>query len=345
MRFRPAVATREGATCPPCPAPRARAAFKTFTPHLIAALCAAAAVDARACSSCGCSVGTEWSDAGYTTSTGLKLDLRYDFVDQNQLRRGRSPVDTGGLSTEAIDNEIQTGTLTNYYTLGADYAFSRDWGVNLQAPYFVRLHQTIAEGDDPEQTTSNYRGIGDVRIVARYQGLFEDHSLGLQFGLKLPTGAIHQRFNGGPEAGEIVDRGLQPGSGTTDLILGVYDYAALSRDWDRFEQLQYRQPLNSREDFRPSPQLTLSLGLRYLGWTRFIPQLQLNAKWEGREIGAQGDYPNSGSRVIYASPGATLQLVKALSAYGFVQLPVYQDYTGYQLAPRYTVSAGLRYAF
>lgn len=297
-----------------------------------------------ACSSCGCTVGTEWADQGYSTATGLRLDLRYDYVDQNELRQGYHVVPKASYVPQDPDQEIQQGTLTRFYTLGADYAISRNWGVNVQLPYLDREHQTIGAAGE-EQSDSHFSDVGDLRILARYQGLFEDRTLGLQFGLKLPTGAYHNAFSSGPEAGGEVDRGLQPGSGTTDLLLGVYHYTAMSRDWDRFEQLLLKQPLDSREQFRPSTQVTASFGLRYVAHPAVVPQVQLNLKWEGRETGAQGDYANSGSRTAYVSPGLTLRLLKPLHAYGFVQLPVYQYYTGLQLAPHFTATAGLSYAF
>ena len=37
-------------------------------------------------------------------------------------------------------------------------------------------------------------------------------------------------------------------------------------------------------------------------------------------------------------------LSKNLKAIGFVQVPLRQNLNGFQLAPRYTVSVGLRYA-
>ena len=155
------------------------------------ALAAGAPSLAQACSSCGCSVGTDWSDIGLASATGLRLDLRYDFVYQNQLRKGRSPTSPDPLNPPGDVGEIQQGTLTNFYTVTADYAFGRNWGLNLQLPYLIRLHQTLPL-DDSNSTqidTSDYRGIGDLRIVGRYQGFFSDHSLGVQFGLKLPTGS------------------------------------------------------------------------------------------------------------------------------------------------------------
>ncbi|MDR3418028.1 MAG: hypothetical protein P4L83_17785 [Nevskia sp.] len=310
----------------------------------IGAAVAACPPGALACSACGCTLGTEWAGQGYSTAAGLRLDLRYDYVDQNQLRLGSHVVDKTRYLPDDPAQEIQQGTLTRFYTVGADYSINRDWGINLQLPYLDREHETIDTAGDPVSTSHLY-AIGDLRLLARYQGIFEDRTLGVQFGLKLPTGPARSDFTSGPEAGLQVDRGLQPGSGTTDLLLGVYHYAAISRDWDRFEQLQFKQALDSSGGFRPSTQLTANLGVRYVASLVLMPQLQLNLRWEGHEIGPNGDYFNSGDRAVFVSPGATLRLLRTLHAYGFVQVPAYQYYKGLELAPRFSVSAGLSYAF
>lgn len=314
--------------------------------RLAALLFAVASLPAHACSSCGCTLGTEWADQGYSTARGLAFDLRYDFVDQNQLRRGPNAVDRSTLQVPN-DDEIQNRTLTRFVTFGADYAINRDWGVNLQLPILSRYHDTLAPGDT-ELSRSRTDGIGDLRIVGRYQGFFEDRSTGVQFGLKLPTGQTHAHFEPRPDSGEepeLLDRGLQNGSGTLDAIVGAYHYGALSRTFDHFEQVQLKVPLDSDEHFRPSTQITGNLGLRWLARSWLIPQAQLNLKWENREQGAEADIENSGSTAVYVSPGVTVKPAKRLSAFGFVQIPVYQYYSGYQLAPRYLLSVGLRYAW
>lgn len=49
--------------------------------------------------------------------------------------------------------------------------------------------------------------------------------------------------------------------------------------------------------------------------------------------------------LLYVSPGLSGALGRSLNAYGFVQLPVYQHYIGYQLAPHYLAAVGLNYGF
>jgi hypothetical protein len=329
--------------------PRTAARSATFTCSLIstAVLALLNSSPSYACSACGCAMSTDWTGPDWNgvpaSMQGVKVDFRYDFVNQNELRSGTEKIDPSAIELPS-DEEIQQSTLTRYYTLGLDYSINPSWGLNIQLPWLSRDHGAIAE-DTADVTSSHTGGLGDVRVLGRYTGLRADGSIGLQFGLKLPTGTIHHNFSDGPAAGEVLDRGLQNGTGTTDLLLGAYYLGSFASRWQHAEQIQLKQALNSMEAFRPSTQGSLNLSLRYRATDWLMPQLQVNAKVEGRELGEQGDYENSGSRALYLSPGATVSAGAHVSGYGFVQLPVYQDYTGKQLAPPYIVTVGLSYRY
>lgn len=305
-------------------------------------LCAAVPA-AQACTSCGCTFNAQWADGRISASPGLRLGLRYDFIDQNHLYNGSERVEVGAIAFPT-DREIQQGTLTRYYTLSADYGFASHWAVSLQLPWLDREHQTIDEGET-ETATSHTRGFGDLRASLIRHDLLGTPGLSLQFGLKLPTGRSDAVFDSGPLRGEIIDRGLQAGSGTTDVVLGLSYAGVLYGRLDGFAQAQLRQPLDRADGFRPSTEGDLNLGLRWRANRRLTPQLQLNAKIEGRETGAEADYDNSGSTVLFLSPGATFSVDGDLALYGFVQLPVYEHYSGDQLAPDYLLSTGISYRF
>ncbi len=300
-------------------------------------------VSALACSSCGCTLSSDWDSQGYAVASGFRLDLRYDFLDQSQLRSGTGSVRRADFSPPQ-DREIEQGTLNRYTTLGVDYSPDAAWGVNLQLPWIDRSHQTIAAGDTAVSSSFS-RGIGDARVIARYQGFTPQHDVGIQFGLKLPTGRHDDVFASGPQAGEALDRGLQPGSGTTDLLLGAYKFGAINQDFDWFAQGMLQIALNSRDDYRTGASLNANAGLRYMVNPGFTPQLQINARVVRRDSGAQADVENSGGSLIDLSPGITARINDRLHAYGFMQVPVYQRVNGFQLAPRWTTSIGLRYAF
>jgi len=310
---------------------------------LAAALAAIGATPAAlACSSCGCTLSSDWSSQGIAPSgEGFRFDFRFDYFNQDQLRSGTKSVNRNSLEVPN-EQEIQQTTINRNYALGLDYSPNVDWGVNIQFPYYNRYHTTIAEGDT-EISTSHTESFGDVRLVGRYLGFTEDKSIGVQLGVKLATGSFNNNFIAGPQEGEPLDRGLQPGTGTTDLLVGAFSFGALSRNWDYFAQGMLQQPLNSRDGFRPGTGFNANAGFRYVGIDHVIPSIQVNARIEGRESGTNADVENSGATLIYLSPGVNFQIADMLHGYVFAQVPIYQRVNGLQLEPRYTVTLGVYY--
>lgn len=296
---------------------------------------------ADACSTCGCSLNSDWSSQGYATSSGFHLSVREDYFDQSNLVAGQDHVSQSSF-TFPTENEVQQKTVNHTTLLGLDYSFSRYWGITAQLPYTDRLHETIAAGDTTI-STSDKRGAGDLRLLARYQGFSDDASIGLQFGLKFPTGTFKQDFASGPQAGQLLDRGLQLGTGTTDALIGIYKYGYLSESVGYFTQAMAQVALDARDQFRPANSLNLNFGVRYLDAGSFTPQLQINVHSERRESGAQADVFNSGATIAYISPGLSVKVTRRLDVFAFIQVPIYQRVNGLQLEPRQLWSAGAQY--
>ena len=295
-----------------------------------------------ACSSCGCFLNSDWASQGFTVGSGLRFDVRYDYFNQDQLRSGTRSFNRDGV-VFPVEREIQQSTINRNLNLALDYSPNQQWGVNVLLPVFDRPHATIAEGDDAV-SRSHSRSVGDVRVLGRYQGAGDDASGGLQFGVKLPTGRINDVFSDGPQAGSTVDRGLQPGTGTTDALIGLYRFGALGENTSYFANILAQLPLNSRDRFRPGPGITASVGVRTQTANGIEPQLQINVRTERRESGVNADVDNSGATLVNLSPGVTMPLSKQTLAYAFVQLPVYQRVNGLQIEPRFTISIGLRWS-
>lgn len=309
----------------------------------LASLFLAAPPMLQACGACGCTLNSDWASQGYAATTGFRFDLRYDYFNQDQLRSGTKAVDRG---TFALPNdmEIQEKTLNRNLTLTLDYSPTADWGVSVLVPSYNRFHSTFGEGDT-DLTKSHGRGLGDVRVLGRYQGFREDRAFGIQFGVKLPTGSIHQVFDEGVQAGAPLDRGLQRGSGTTDLLVGAYGFGQLAPKWGCFGQVLIQKPLREKEGFKPGDGINASAGVRYTGFARFTPQLQLNLRAEGREVGVNADGANSGATLTYLSPGVTFQAFQGVQIYAFYQIPLIQRVTGLQLEPRSSLSLGMHWHF
>ncbi len=314
--------------------------------------------DAVACASCGCTLSSDWQNLQFSSSPGLKMDLRWDYLNQDQLRHGTgtiSPSAASQIMNNGSPQEIEKYTRNNYLTLGIDYSKSPDWGVNVQVPYIFRSHSTLGTASDGfiagpgggqyESSTSN---LGDIRIIGRYQGFIPQCNVGLLFGFKLPTGSHTETgVSTDPTApGPVpIDRGLQPGTGTTDVIFGAYYTDSINFNWSYFAQALFQRALYASDQYMPGESLNLNLGVRYSGISAFEPQLQFNFRHVLRDTGANADIFSTGGTLLYVSPGVVVPASHNFSVYGFVQLPVYQDVRGVQLAPRLTTSLGVRYSF
>ena len=313
---------------------------------------------AHACASCGCTLSSDWENLNFASHGGLKLDLRYDDLDQNDLRYGRhriSPQAASQLTTPDGDAyEIEKYTHNQYLTAAVDYSNGGNWGVNVSVPWIKRSHETLGEGSDgvspgDEAYVSDNSQLGDIRVVGRYSGFTTTHNVGLLFGLKLPTGKTNLTGiltdPADPGGAADIDPGLQPGSGTTDAILGAYYAGALSKDWEFYAQGLYQRAFDDHDGYRPGDGYNLNLGIKYVGNRHVVPQIQLNARYVQHDTGPRADTVATGGTLVYLTPGLSVPVTSRVSLYGFVQVPVYQDVRGVQLTPKTTVSVGARFSF
>ena len=329
---------------------------------------------AFACATCGCCLDTDAAN-GYGTGEGWRIDLQYNYINQDQLRHGGNSTNTStvastnGTTTNANGSqEVEKDTLNRYVTLGVTYKPSLDWGIAVQTPYIVRGHQTYGnvgtnELDNDNLSGVHYAALGDIRVIGTYQGVLENRSLGLEFGVKLPTGRFGgtntdtgatvghpYNFGYGPNAGSSVDTSLQPGNGSTDVILGAFYFQPISQDFDAFVngrfQMSVLQELDSvNQNYRPGNAETFTFGVRYENTPLIIPQLQVNITHKSADQGALADTADTAGTVAYISPGVTVHVVDGVNIFAFVQVPVASYLDGYQLFPHWTGNAGVSYAF
>lgn len=320
---------------------------------------------AWSCATCGCTVNSD-AAMGYSAATGWRVNLEYTYIDQSELRSG-----TGSASAAAVvDNpsnpslgggEIEKQTINHYATLGVSFRPNSEWNLNLLVPYVLRDHTTYgtqlqpytpAETMADQVSGAHVSNLGDVKLIANYQGFLPTRNLGVQLGVKAPTGQFGTavNFNSGPNAGTPLDASLQAGTGSTDVILGTYFYKPVSQNFDAFATAQFESALahsmtRPGNDYRPGNTLTMSAGLRYMADPRWMPQLQLNLSRKNADQGALADTTDTAGTVAYLSPGLTAHVTGALYAYSVLQVPVYSNLSGYQLFPHWTGTMGVSYAF
>ncbi|MBV8062572.1 MAG: hypothetical protein JOY51_03205, partial [Nevskia sp.] len=209
----------------------------------------------QACATCGCSLSSD-AALGYFTGGGWRLSLEYDFIDQDQLRYRYAPIPPSQVATindQGGSQEVEHGTINRYLTAGISYAFNANWSLTTFLPYISRSHTTYGSAGSaelmPDQISgAHVTGLGDVKLIGTYQGFLPTHNLGVQFGVKLPTGRYGGQnldtgapvgraptyFSSGPNAGSALDTSLNPGTGSYDLIFGAYYFQPVSQNFDAF---------------------------------------------------------------------------------------------------------------
>ncbi len=295
--------------------------------------------------SCGgafCSLSTDWDIQGVASKPGVRLDIRAEFIDLDQLRSGTHKVAPAGEVGE--HDEVRTINRNLLTTL--DWNINADWGMTFKVPFISRAHNHIFNkddglgGTDPEVENWNFSGIGDVQALARYRFYNDEHAnAGVRFGLKLPTGSIHER-----NSEEEAERTLQPGSGSVDSLLGAY-YNHHDGNLGWFAQGMWQQMVSDRDNFKPGRKLSADVGISYNATPDLSLMLQLNLQHKSRDSGANAEPADSGSRTVSISPGLSYRITPAVQVYGFVQKPLYQNMNGAQLTPDWSAALGINTAF
>jgi hypothetical protein len=301
---------------------------------------------AASCGSAFCSVNTSWDAHGAWFEPGARFDLRYEYIRQDQPRTG-----TRDLAVGEIRHHHDEVLTVNRNLIGAlDYTFTPDWAVNVLLPMVDREHQHIHNhGGGQIEESWSFTEPGDARVLFRRRlGTWENqeaHTVGtggVNFGLKLPTG----KTDVANADGDLAERTLQPGTGTTDLLLGGYYSMDLpDKDWSWFVQGLAQLPVNTHDDYKPGNRITLDAGVRRALGDRVALMLQANYLFKGHDHGLQAEPEDSGGKFLFFSPGLSYAFNREFQAYGFVQLPLYQDVRGVQLVADYAVTVGFSVRF
>jgi hypothetical protein len=298
-----------------------------------------------ACGSAFCTVNTDWNVQGVYVEPGARAELRYEYLNQDQPRAGSKSVEVGEIP--AHHDEVSTLNQALFATF--DYNWASGWGVSAIIPVIKREHEHIHNHQGvPIPEEWDFTGLGDIRVAGRYQFKIgaadpaKAQTVGLLFGLKLPTGDTDVTNDDGDPA----ERSLQPGTGTTDPFAGAYYQIQLpARGLSFFAQGAYAAPLDSYHEYKPGDRLTVDLGMRYEATPHLALLLQFNGLWRGRDSGAQAEPEDSGGQYFFISPGLSVLVTPKVQLFALVQLPIYQYVNGVQLTASWGATAGVGVRF
>ncbi len=322
------------------PAARAAAALiSLLTPTVLAIvpLVGAGTAAALACA-CGCSVfDVGGLDTPQEADHGGRVFFEFWSGDQTENWVGNSK------ASPALNGDKEINT--QWYNVGFEYMFNRDWGVMVRVPTTDRTLTTETDAAFPGQIQSfDTRSIGDIEVTGIYTGFFPDMSTGLEVGLKLPTGTYNAPG---------LDRDTQIGSGSTDLMIGGFHRGMLTGDnaWQYFAQAMWRQPFLYQDaadpqgffdgnpgvvqTYHPGMQVDGAAGILYnnwynvLGFDKITPLGQVIVSHRNADSGTGADPYNSGFDRVMLSPGIEFTKVldeannRVLKTYFDIEIPVY----------------------
>jgi hypothetical protein len=258
------------------------------------------------------------------------FDLRYESIDRDRLRPATS---------DAVRARDEVRTRSRQIVATYSQAFANGWGHSIALPLVDRDHaHTHHATGTPVTSHTKVRGIGDVRAIGRYQwplgSLESPAAAGVLGGLKLATGR------------KLSDdeRDLDPGSGTTDLIVGGFYRQHLSfGTWQA--HAHYARPLSRRDGYRPGAVLAADLTAIRPLTDKLAASLQLTFVRQGRDRDATGSSVENGSRSIYLSPGLSYAWTPGMRIYGIYQHPLHQDFDSLQLTANRAVVIGVQTRF
>jgi hypothetical protein len=292
------------------------------------------------CGSAFCTVNTNWTAQSALVEAGSSFDLHYEYIDQAQPFAGGDKVAVGQIP----NHHDEVSTLNRNLVATYSRSFGDGWGVTLSAPVGERDHLHIHNHQgEPEPERWKFTDLGDVRAIGRYQFASVGDPLnpstsGVTFGLKLPTG----RTTVTNDDGEPAERSMQPGTGTTDLILGGYYHQKLTAsDASWFAQAQYQHALDSHAGYKPGSHFGADIGYRKGVGDKLGLLIQLNFVHKGKDSGSEAEPDDSGGNFLHLSPGVSYAISDNLQVYGFYQQALYRHVNGVQLTANHAFLVGL----
>ena len=129
---------------------------------------------ALALASCGAAFGTvnsNWTTQSAASETGSMLDLRYEYIDQDQNYAGTSRV----AFAQFARHHSERATRNRNLVVAWSHNFDSGFGLTVTAPLLDREHAHVHNhrGAQIDQYW-NFRQLGDVRVLGRYQLLYAD---------------------------------------------------------------------------------------------------------------------------------------------------------------------------
>jgi hypothetical protein len=307
---------------------------------------------AATCGSANCflitGVGNQVVEPGETV-----VDLSYRYIPQNVKLNGTEHTSSVVVpkinfedGTIDLNHHQELSTINMLAQLDVTYGLTPSLTLAVAIPFMNERHHEHYDDYDTSPTfvnTDGTSGMGDVSASLRYAALTTArHLLAVGAGIKLPTGEYKLR----DKEGAVGEPTLMPGSGSVDYLLSVmYQYIVVPGSATAFASLAPRINTENDLNYRIGHSLVANAGMAWNATDRVTLSGQVNARHAWADAFLGHAVPDTGSTMVFVTPGVRLATGKASSLYTFVQLPVFEEVRGYNLAPRYGLQLGVTHAF
>jgi hypothetical protein len=320
--------------------------MKAVSLLLFLLLTLAAVPPARACSMCRC---------GDATFNALGTDVYVDGKVRVAFDWERFDKDQGAA-------DAQESMLENRFTTALSYTFSDRVTAVARIPYSSRVQRSPGEeaaaatlaatssSSSPSsgRVRSTTSDLSDPELYALVRlwsssfagGLGRRAWVSLIGGVKTDWGRNDLR-----QGGVRLDEHLQAGTGSRDFFGGFSSVYLLTHTSSLFGSVQYRRTGTNDFGYRYGDIKMASAGYEQKLTEKLDGVVTLDYRDAGRDLaGAAGFDPDTGGRILYASPRLSMDFTRGLVGRLSVQVPVVKSLNGDQ-QEKTVVNVGLTYLF
>jgi hypothetical protein len=278
--------------------------------------------------------------------SGIKISERYTVLDQ--IYRG-----TDKQLNQGVKEAHSTTEVTGFYGITPEFMLL----AVVPYKYGKTTGDPMPDGTPDTTMAGNASGFGDVAFLGRYTFLKKETPdittvLAALAGVKFPTGRTNARTADGMM---YLDSHLQPGTGSTDYLLGLSFSHSLAR-FSVSANLLGTIPGSgtfgaTQHEFGNSLNYDVTAKYRLVPgeFTPMKPQLfaalGINGEARAREKEDHVTVPDSGGNTVYLSPGLQLVLAPHWIADLSYQHAIYHNLYGTQLGETSKVVTGVTYLF
>jgi hypothetical protein len=297
---------------------RCRSVSVVVATALVVVLDLVAPAELAACSVCRC---------GDPAFNALGLDLFRPGAFNLALDWDRFEKEQGG--DEGVEALVE-----NRYTLTASYAVGRRVTLIARVPWSSRdLTTEPGEGGEVERVSAD--GLSDPELWVHYRlwaapmtsAVGSRGWVGVHGGVKTPWGE-----NERSEGGERLDEHVQPGTGSTDWVVGIAGVLVVDPSSTLFGSAQYRSTGTNSYGYRYGDS-----ALATAGYERSFGSVLdgvVEADFRDADMDRVDDSgeldPNTGGSLLYLTPRLLVRLSSSFVARASAQIPVARDLNGDQ---------------